>query len=61
MYSATLVPIFRQVHIRDRVAQTVMSESAFNDAIGAIITFGVLAWRDAEIAIEQPPKPPRNP
>jgi potassium/hydrogen antiporter len=40
---ATLFPIFRQVHIRDRVAQTVMSESAFNDAIGAIVTFGVLA------------------
>lgn len=40
---ATLVPIFRQVHIRDRVAQTVMSESAFNDATGAILTFGVLA------------------
>ena len=40
---ATLVPIFRQVHIRDRVAQMVMSESAFNDATGAIVTFGVLA------------------
>ena len=40
---ATLVPIFRQIHIRDRVAQTVMSESAFNDAMGAIITFGILA------------------
>jgi potassium/hydrogen antiporter len=40
---ATLVPIFRQVHIRDRVAQTVMSESAFNDAMGAIITFAILA------------------
>jgi len=40
---ATLVPIFRQVHIRDRVAQTVVSESAFNDATGAILTFGVLA------------------
>jgi potassium/hydrogen antiporter len=39
---ATLVPIFRQIHIRDRVAQTVMSESAFNDAMGAIVTFGVL-------------------
>lgn len=39
---ATLVPIFRQVKIRDRVAQTVMSESAFNDAMGAIITFGIL-------------------
>jgi cell volume regulation protein A len=40
---ATLVPIFRQVRIRDRVAQTVMSESAFNDAMGAIVTFSVLA------------------
>jgi cell volume regulation protein A len=40
---ATLVPILRQVRIRDRVAQTVMSESAFNDAMGAIVTFGVLA------------------
>jgi potassium/hydrogen antiporter len=39
----TLVPIFRQIHIRDRVAQTVMSESALNDAVGAIVTFGVLA------------------
>ena len=40
---ATLVPVFRQVKIRDRVAQTVVSELAFNDATGAIITFGVLA------------------
>jgi cell volume regulation protein A len=40
---ATLVPIFRQINIRDRVAQTVMSESAFNDATGAITTFGVLS------------------
>jgi cell volume regulation protein A len=40
---ATLVPIFRQVRVRDRVAQTVVSESAFNDAMGAILTFGVLA------------------
>jgi len=39
---ATLVPVFRQVKIRDRVAQTVMSESAFNDATGAIATFAVL-------------------
>jgi cell volume regulation protein A len=39
---ATLVPIFRQIHIRDRVAQTVISESAFNDAMAAILTFTVL-------------------
>jgi cell volume regulation protein A len=39
---ATLMPVFRQVRIRERVAQTVMSESAFNDAMGAILTFTVL-------------------
>ena len=39
---ATLVPVFRQVHVRDRVAQTVMAESALNDATGAIATFAVL-------------------
>ncbi|MDR3394508.1 MAG: cation:proton antiporter [Parasulfuritortus sp.] len=39
---ATLVPVFKQVRIKDRVAQTVMSESAFNDAMGAIVTFTVL-------------------
>src|SRR5579863_5998875 len=35
---ATLVPIFQQVHISERVAQTVVSESALNDATGAITT-----------------------
>ena len=39
---ATLVPVFRQVKIKDRVAQTVMSESAFNDAMGAILTLTIL-------------------
>ncbi len=39
---ATLIPIFRKVRIRDRLAQTVMSESAFNDAMGAILTFTLL-------------------
>ncbi len=40
---ATLLPVLRQVKIKERVAQTVMSESAFNDATGAILTFAVLA------------------
>ena len=40
---AALGPIFRQVRIRDRVAQTVISESAFNDPMAAIMTFSVLA------------------
>jgi potassium/hydrogen antiporter len=39
---ATLVPIFRQIKIRDGVAQTVMAESAFNDATGAITMLAVL-------------------
>jgi cell volume regulation protein A len=39
---ASLVPIFKQIKIKDRIAQTVISESAFNDATGAIITFTVL-------------------
>ncbi|MFA5941217.1 MAG: sodium:proton antiporter [Sinimarinibacterium sp.] len=40
---ATLVPIFKQIPIKERVSQTIMSESAFNDATGAIVTFTVLA------------------
>ena len=39
---ATLVPVFKQVRIKERVAQTVMSESAFNDAMGAIVTFTIM-------------------
>jgi cell volume regulation protein A len=41
---ATLVPVFMQVKIRERLAQAVMSESAFNDAMGAILTFAVLGF-----------------
>jgi cell volume regulation protein A len=40
---ATLVPIFKRVGVRDRVAHAVVSESALNDATGAITTFAVLA------------------
>ena len=39
---ATLIPIFRQIRIRERVAQTVISESAFNDAMSAILTLTVV-------------------
>ena len=39
---ATLVPIFKQIPIKARVAQTVMSESAFNDAVAAIATFTIV-------------------
>ena len=40
---ATLIPIFKQVHIRDKVAQFVVSESALNDPMGTIITFVFIA------------------
>ena len=40
---ATLVPIFNSIKINDRVKQTVISESAFNDATGAILTSAIIA------------------
>ena len=40
---ATIVPIFRQIKITERIAQTMMSESAFNDATGAILAFAILS------------------
>ena len=39
---ATLVPIFLSVKVRERLAQTVLSESAFNDATASIVTFAIL-------------------
>lgn len=39
---ATLVPVFKQVRVKERLAQLVTSESAFNDAMGAILTFTIL-------------------
>lgn len=39
---ATLVPIFNQTNIKDKIKQTIISESAFNDATGAILTSAVL-------------------
>lgn len=40
---ATIIPIFKQCHIKKKLAETIVSESAFNDAIGAILTFSLLA------------------
>ncbi len=39
---ATLIPIFRQMHVRERLAQMLTCESAFNDPTAAIVTFAVL-------------------
>ncbi|HEX9078833.1 MAG TPA: cation:proton antiporter [Desulfuromonadaceae bacterium] len=41
---ATLVPVFKEIRISERVAQTVMSESAFNDAVAAILTFSLMGF-----------------
>lgn len=40
---ATIVPIFNQVKIDKKVKQTVISESALNDATGAIMTVAILS------------------
>lgn len=39
---ATLVPIFKQSKIENKVAQTVASESAFNDAFSSVLFFTFL-------------------
>ncbi len=39
---ATLVPVFLSVKIKERLKQTVLSESAFNDATASIATFAIL-------------------
>jgi len=39
---ATLIPIFRQMHVRERLAQMLMCESAFNDPTAAIVSFAIL-------------------
>ena len=38
---AALIPVFRQVDIKDKIKQTVVSESAFNDAVAAILVLFV--------------------
>jgi cell volume regulation protein A len=40
---ATIIPVFKQVKVRERLRETVESESAFNDATGSILTFALLA------------------
>ena len=51
---ATLVPIFRKLRIRPRVAQTVISESAFNDPLSAILTFALLGLAGGTAAFSVP-------
>lgn len=39
---SVLVPLFKKVNISDRLKQTIIAESALNDAAGAVVTFTVL-------------------
>lgn len=39
---SVLIPLFKKVHINEKLKQTIISESAFNDAAGAIITFSII-------------------
>lgn len=39
---ASLIPVFKQVKIKNNLKQTVISESAFNDAFGAILFSSIL-------------------
>lgn len=39
---SVLVPLFKTMTISDKLKQTIISESAFNDAAGAITTFAIL-------------------
>lgn len=40
---AALIPVFKKIPIKKKLKQTVISESAFNDAFGAILFTSVLA------------------
>jgi len=40
---ATLVPVFTSINLTEKVKQTVISESAFNDAVSAILVFSIIA------------------
>lgn len=39
---SVLVPLFKKMNISPKLKQTIIAESAFNDACGAIVTFAIL-------------------
>lgn len=55
---SVLVPLFKKMNIGSKLKQTIISESAFNDAAGAVVTFSILGvilggeFSAAESAIE---------
>ena len=36
---AALIPMFKQIRVRERLSQMVICEAAFNDAVSAVVTF----------------------
>jgi len=40
---SVLVPLFKKMNIGNKLKQTIISESAFNDAAGAVVTFSILS------------------
>lgn len=40
---SVLVPLFKKMHISNKLKQSIISESAFNDAAGAVITFALIS------------------
>ncbi len=39
---SVLVPLFKKMNISSKLKQTIISESAFNDAAGAVVTFSII-------------------
>ena len=40
---AALIPVFKSITLKEKIKQTVISESAFNDAVGAILVISIIA------------------
>lgn len=45
---SVLIPLFKKVKINEKLKQTIISESAFNDAAGAIMTFSIIGVMSGE-------------
>ena len=41
---AILIPLFNDIRLRPKVAQTLIAESGFNDPVGAVFTLAVAPW-----------------
>lgn len=48
---AALIPLFKQIRVRQRLAQAVICEAAFNDAVSAVLAFALLGGAGAGAAL----------